>query len=157
LAAGSPGGPAEAARTLATIRAELATAVAHVSPPAVPTLLTGARELSDPGPEPPSYHVFSTALLGITADTEPGAMTPATVKLREQVTAYALQLMAPDGQLSFAGRSLDQSWVQAAGAALGAREAADNPALAPRWRTFAERAFDYLRSTYPPRSDGLVP
>jgi hypothetical protein len=147
----------EAARTTAAIQSELALAIKHASPPASPSPIHGARELSDPGPEPPSYHVFSSALLGMLADADPAALSAAIRRLRTQVTHYALELMAPDGQLSFAGRSLDQSWVQAAGAALGAREAGNDPARAAAWTSFAERSLTYLLGAYPPRADGLVP
>jgi hypothetical protein len=148
---------AGAARITAAIRSELAAAVRHASPPAGPSSITGARELSDPGPEPPSYHVFSAALLGIAADADPAALSPAVRRLRTEVAHYALELMAPDGQLSFSGRSLDQSWVQAAGAALGAREAQNESGRAAEWRSFADRAFGYLQAAYPPRGDGLIP
>lgn len=148
---------AVAARTTTAIASELDIAVRHASPRAYPTAIAGARELSDPGPEPPSYHVFSSALLGIVADADPAALSGPIRRLRTEITHYALELMAPDGQLSFSGRSLDQSWVQAAGAALGAREALNDPARASQWRAFADRAFAYLQDAYPARSDGLIP
>ena len=65
--------------------------------------------------------------------------------------------MAPDGQLSLSGRSLDQSWVQAAAAALGARRAAIEPANAAAWRAYAQRAVSYLQAAYPLRPSGLLP
>jgi hypothetical protein len=141
----------------ADITGDLATAVAHASPPVAPAPLPGARELSDPAAEPPSYHLFSCALLELIAEADPAAITPPVAALREQVAHYALLLMAPDGQLSYAGRSLDQSWVQAAGAALGARQAVQDPAHAAQWRSFANRAVSYLLSAYPVRPDGLLP
>src|SRR5207302_280929 len=66
---------AEAARTTASIQSELALAIRHASRPAKPSPITGARELSDPGPEPPSYHLFSSALLGMLADADPAALS----------------------------------------------------------------------------------
>lgn len=142
----------------ADITGDLAMAVAYASAPVAPSpLLHGARELSDPGSEPLSYHLFSCALLELIAEADSAAITPAVEALREQAARYALLLMAPDGQLSYAGRSLDQSWVQAAGAALGARQATQDPARAAQWRSFAERAVSYLMNTYPARPDGIVP
>jgi hypothetical protein len=65
--------------------------------------------------------------------------------------------MAPDGQLSLSGRSLDQSWVQAAAAAIGARRAALEPSGAEAWRAYADRAVAYLLAAYPLRPDGVLP
>ncbi|HEY3830316.1 MAG TPA: hypothetical protein VGL57_14070 [Solirubrobacteraceae bacterium] len=141
----------------AEIPVDLALAVTHAGPPARPSPLTGARELSDPGSEPPAYDLFSSALLELAAEADPAAMTPAVEALREQAARYALELMAPDGQLSYAGRSLDQSWVQAAGVDLGAHQAALDPDRAGQWQDFAERAFSYLMHDYPPRPDGILP
>jgi hypothetical protein len=141
----------------ADITHDLGMAVTHAAPPVAPAPLPGVRELSDPGGEPPSYHLFSCALLELIAEADPSAMTPAVAQLREQADHYALLLMPPDGQLSYAGRSLDQSWVQAAGAALGARQAMQDPVHAAQWRSFADRAVSYLLSNYPARSDGVLP
>ncbi len=116
-----------------------------------------ARELSDPGAEPPAYELFSTFMLELIDEVNPHANDPAVARLRRQADRYALDMMAPDGQLSLSGRSLDQSWVQAAAAALGVRRAALEPANAPVWRAYADRAVSYLLSAYPIRADGLLP
>jgi hypothetical protein len=116
-----------------------------------------ARELSDPGAEPPAYELFSTFMLELIGELDPHAITPAVARLRRQAGRYALDMMAPDGQLSLSGRSLDQSWVQAAAAALGARRAALEPAGAGAWRAYADRAVSYLLAAYPIRADGLLP
>ena len=116
-----------------------------------------ARELSDPGAEPPAYELFSTFMLELIGEFDPSALTPAVASLRRQADRYALDMMAPDGQLSLSGRSLDQSWVQAAAAALGARRAALDPGAAGAWRSFAQRAVSYLLTAYPLRADGLLP
>jgi hypothetical protein len=116
-----------------------------------------ARELSDPGSEPAAYELFSTFMLELIAERDPQAITPAVARLRRQADRYALEMMAPDGQLSLSGRSLDQSWVQAAGAALGARRAALEPEGAGAWRAYAERATSYLQMAYPTQADGLLP
>jgi hypothetical protein len=116
-----------------------------------------ARELSDPGAEPPAYELFSTFMLELIGEQSPGAINPAVAKLRRQADRYALDMMAPDGQLSLSGRSLDQSWVQAAAAALGARRAALAPGDADVWRAYADRAVAYLLAAYPIRPDGVLP
>ncbi|HEX4838394.1 MAG TPA: hypothetical protein VFV03_07725, partial [Solirubrobacteraceae bacterium] len=126
------------------------------------TLTTSAlggrvRELSDPGAEPPAYELFSTFMLELISEVAPRALTPAVARLRRQADRYALDMMAPDGQLSLSGRSLDQSWVQAAAAALGARRAALDPADASAWRGYADRAVSYLLAAYPLRRDNLLP
>lgn len=115
-----------------------------------------ARELSDPGAEPPAYELFSTFMLELIGEFDPSAVTHRVAALRRQADRYALDMMAPDGQLSLSGRSLDQSWVQAAAAALGARRAALEPGTGA-WRSFAERAVSYLLAAYPLRADGLLP
>jgi hypothetical protein len=116
-----------------------------------------ARELSDPGAEPSAYELFSAFMLELIGEADPGAIGPAVARLRSQTDRYALDMMAPDGQLSLAGRSLDQSWVQAAAAALGARRAVLEPANAAKWSAYADRAVTYLLRSYPLQPDGLLP
>ncbi len=116
-----------------------------------------ARELSDPGSEPAAYELFSTFMLELIAEQDPLAITPAVERLHNQADRYALEMMAPDGQLSLSGRSLDQSWVQAAAAALGVRRAALEPDRAGIWRAYAERAVSYLQAAYPIQTNGLLP
>ncbi len=125
--------------------------------PLSPTAGGAARELSDPGAEPPAYELFSTFMLELIGEADPRAITPAVARVRAQADRYALDMMAPDGQLSLSGRSLDQSWVQAAAAALGARRAALEPARASVWRAYADRAFAYLLAAYPIRPNGVLP
>jgi hypothetical protein len=134
-------------------------AARHIASPALTTVGLGgrARELSDPGAEPPAYELFSTFMLELLGEADPSSITPAVARLQGQADRYALDMMAPDGQLSLAGRSLDQSWVQAAAAALGARRAALEPASAGAWRAYADRAASYLLSAYPLQPDGLLP
>lgn len=148
---------ASAAAATGEIHRDLALAVRYAGTPASPSPLQGAQELSDPASEPPSYALFSSALLELIAEADPSAITPAVARLREQAAHYDLLLMAPDGQLSYTGRSLDQSWVQAAGALLGSRQAVVDPAHAGGWRSFGDRALAYLAGAYPSRSDGIVP
>jgi hypothetical protein len=175
---GEPGSLAvEPAVVKAQIRTDLGLAVAHAGAPleslangearehgkqGAPVALTSspeggiARELSDPGSEPVAYELFSTFMLESIGESDPQAITPAVAKLRRQADRYALEMMAPDGQLSLSGRSLDQSWVQAAAAALGARRAALEPASALAWRAYAQRAVAYLQAAYPLRPSGLL-
>jgi len=176
---GEPGSLAvEPAAVRTQIRTDLGLAVAHAGAPlqslaggeahahgrpGAPIALTSspaggvARELSDPGSEPPAYELFSTFMLESIGENDPRAITPAVARLRRQADRYALEMMAPDGQLSLSGRSLDQSWVQAAAAALGARRAALEPANASAWRAYAERALSYLQAAYPLQESGLLP
>lgn len=176
---GEPGSLAvEPAAVRAQIRTDLGLAVAHAGAPleslsggearehrkpGAPIALTSspaggiARELSDPGSEPVAYELFSTFMLESIGESDPQAITPAVAKLRRQADRYALEMMAPDGQLSLSGRSLDQSWVQAAAAALGARRAALEPAGAGAWNAYAQRAISYLQSAYPLQPSGLLP
>jgi hypothetical protein len=147
------------------IKEDLSLAVTHAGAP----LLVGpsdpggsaaggpARELSDPGAEPAAYELFSTFMLELVGEADPDAIGPKVARLRRQADRYALDMMAPDGQLSLSGRSLDQSWVQAAAAALGARRARLDPALADSWRAYADRALSYLFASYPLEPDGLLP
>ena len=179
---GAPGSLAGDGIPAATqIKSDLALAVKHAGPPlrlaisgaagasskpgepapagATSQTVSGgaARELSDPGAEPPAYELFSTFMLELIGEFDPSAVTHRVATLRAQADRYALDMMAPDGQLSSSGRSLDESWVQAAAAALGARRAALEPGATGVWRSFAQRAVSYLLAAYPLRADGLLP
>ncbi len=116
-----------------------------------------ARELSDPGAEPAAYELFSSFMLELVGEADPEAIGPKVGRLRRQADRYALDMMAPDGQLSLSGRSLDQSWVQAAAAALGARRARLDSTNATAWRAYSDRALSYLLGAYPLEPDGLLP
>jgi hypothetical protein len=157
---GEPGTLAGEGASVATqIKADLSLAISYAGAPlrTIPALDGPARELSDPGAEPPAYELFSTFMLQLIGESDPSAIGPATARLTAAADRYALEQIAPDGQLSLAGRSLDESWVQAAAAALGARRALREPTSAGRWRAFAERACSYLMSAYPLQANGLLP
>jgi hypothetical protein len=148
------------------IKEDLSLAVTHAGaqlktlrPPTPGALAsTGpARELSDPGAEPAAYELFSAYMLELVGEADPEAIGPKVGRLRRQADRYALDMMAPDGQLSLSGRSLDQSWVQAAAAALGARRARLDSTNAPAWREYSDRALSYLLGAYPLEPDGLLP
>jgi hypothetical protein len=168
--------------TAARIRADLAMAVTHAGAPlamefaeagshrqrghgahelagtlANPATGGAARELSDPGAEPPAYELFSSFMLELIGELDPQAINHSVARVRRQADRYALDMVAPDGQLSLSGRSLDQSWVQAAGAALGARRAMLEPSEASAWRAYADRTISYLLASYPLSADGLLP
>ncbi len=149
------------------IKADLGLAVTHAGAPLLSSAARGAltaagiggraSELSDPGAEPSAYELFSTFMLELVGESDPAAITSAIARLRDRADRYALDMMAPDGQLSLSGRSLDQSWVQAAAAALGARQAGLEPAGGAPWRAFADRAVSYLLDAYPLQPNGLLP
>lgn len=148
------------------IKEDLSLAVTHagaqlkrLGPPTPGALAsTGpARELSDPGAEPAAYELFSSYMLELVGEADPEAIGPKVGRLRRQTDRYALDMMAPDGQLSLSGRSLDQSWVQAAAAALGARRARLDSTNATAWREYSDRALSYLLDAYPLEPDGLLP
>jgi hypothetical protein len=96
-------------------------------------------------------------MLELVDEADPEAIGPKVRRLRRQTDRYALDMMAPDGQLSLSGRSLDQSWVQAAAAALGARRAHLDTATATAWREYSDRALSYLFNAFPLEPDGLLP
>lgn len=147
---------ANPATTSALIASNLQMAVAGAGAPLQSSPSLGpARELSDPGAEPPSYHLFSTFMLEAVSEADPGAISHAIAALRDRAGRYALDMMAPDGQLSLAGRSLDQSWVQAAAVALGARRAEAEPADAGVWHSYSDRALSYLLTAYPISPDDI--
>jgi hypothetical protein len=144
----------EPARVQARIGYDLESASVSSSTPAKASSGVTMREVSDPGEEPSAYHILSTWMLNMVRQYSPGSMTPALEVLRGEAESYALAMMAPDGQLSLAGRSLDQSWVQAAAASLGAELA--QPAGGPRWSEFADRALAYLLRHYTTRAGGTL-
>ncbi len=157
---GEPGTLAgESASVAAEIEADLNLAISYAGAPlrAIPALDGPARELSDPGAEPPAYELFSTFMLQLIGESDPSAISSSVARLSAEADRYALAMIAPDGQLSLAGRSLDESWVQAAAAALGVRRATHEPANSAVWIAFAERASSYLLSAYPLQSNGLLP
>ena len=115
------------------------------------------RVLSDPGRQPNAYHVFSALLLEHIFETDPGVFSAAGLAAREQAGRYALALMAPDGQLTHSGRSMEQSWVLAAAADLGAMRAAQGGPDATLWRAFADRALNRLVRVHGTFADGTTP
>jgi hypothetical protein len=139
------------------IKTDLKMAVKHAGPIVASNIAEGAaRELSDPISEPSSYHIFSEVFLEHIISTNPALASASEKRLLKQAGQYALDMMAPDGQLSLSGRSLDQSWVEAAAVDLGYRMAQFEPAKAAEWRSFADRAYSYLISNYPIGTDGLI-
>ncbi len=156
---GSVGGIAADPRAL---RAEVRRIVSRLMPrnagPRVSVHGVGlARALSDPPWQPPAYHLFSTLLLERVYQSAPEAFSPTAARIRREAGRYALALMAPDGALTPAGRSAEQSWVLAAAVDLGALRASDGGRDAPAWRAFAERAMDRLARVHGQLDDGTIP
>ena len=144
----------EPARVSSRIGYDLETAWVNASPPTTASDGDTMREVSDPGEEPSAYHILSTWMLSTVVQYSPASMTSALEGLRGEAESYALAMMAPDGQLSLAGRSLDQSWVQAAAASLGADLA--RPSDGGPWGEFATRALEYLMGHYPTHGGGTL-
>ncbi|CAA9471130.1 MAG: hypothetical protein AVDCRST_MAG69-107 [uncultured Solirubrobacteraceae bacterium] len=119
--------------------------------------LSPLRASSDRVHFPNAYHVFSIYLLELLHAADPAVFSPEALALREDAGRYALSLMAPDGQLTHAGRSLEQSWVLAAAAAYGARRAAQGGPQAGAFRAFADRAATRLLHVHGRLSDGTIP
>ena len=161
VSSGLVGDPGSIAEHPARLRAEVARIVselvpAHAGPPVRTAYGTG-RVLSDPGRQPNAYHVFSALLLEHIFETDPSVFNAAGLSVREQAGRYALALMAPDGQLTHSGRSMQQSWVLAAAADLGAMRASRGGPHARAWRAFAERALNRLVRVHGTFADGTTP
>lgn len=156
---GTPGGIAADPEAL---RAEVRRIVSRLMPRnAGPVFripgLGAARALSDPPWQPPAYHLFSTLLLERVYQSAPEAFSATAARIRREAGRYALALMAPDGALTPAGRSMEQSWVLAAAVDLGAMRASDRGPAAATWRAFAERAMDRLVRVHGALGDGTIP
>ena len=150
-------GVSNAGQIRATVANNLSMATTHAGKLLASNIGGEAAELSDTRSEPVSYHTLSTTLLDMLGTQTPLAANTRIKKLMRLADRFSLDLMAPDGQMSMSGRSLDLSWVQAAAADLGARRAKEDPAHAPQWRSFADRAMSYLLDKYTVRPDGIVP
>ena len=154
--------PGAIAADPAALRAEVtrivsSLAVRYAAPPARSDALRPLRASSDRVHFPNAYHVFSVYLLELIHAADPGVFSPAALRLRERAGRYALTLMAPDGQVTHAGRSLEQSWVLAAAAAYGARRAAQGGPLAGAYRSLADRAAARLLGLHGRLADGTIP
>ena len=132
-------------------------AVRYAAPHAASDSLRPLRASSDRVQFPNAYHIFSVYLLELIHAADPSVFSPAALRLRERAGRYALALMAPDGQLTHAGRSLEQSWVLAAAAAYGARRAAQGGPLAGAFRALADRSAARLLQVHGRLADGTIP
>lgn len=161
LGAGVDGAPGSLAADRPRVEQEIRTTVNDLAVHAAGRTARGvgapARVLSDPPQNPLAYHLFSTYMLERVHSALPSVFGPAGLKLRAEAGRYALALMAPDGDLAYAGRSDQESWVLAAAAALGARRAAEGGPDAPRWRSFADRALERLWREHSVLADGTIP
>lgn len=145
---------------VSALRGQIAAAVRMAAENAGPVIRAAgrpARVLADPESPTPAYHVFSAYMLERVYAAAPWAFDAAALRLREHVGAYALALMAPDGQLAAYGRSLEQSWVLAAAAALGARRVQAGGPDAAMWARFSDRALNRLQRLHPRMADGTLP
>lgn len=118
------------------------------------TPLGTAQALSDPGGQPNAYHFLSLYLLERINDENPGLLSAEAQVVRIRAERYALSLMAPDGQITFSGRSMDQSWALAAAAAIGARKSFKD-INGGAWAAFAQKSFARL-AAYKRFSDGTL-
>ena len=76
--------------------------------------------------QPLAYHVFSATLLEHIHEADPSLFGPEALAVRgDQMSNYALTLMAPDGDLTPSGRSIAQSWVLGCATDLAAMRAAE--------------------------------
>jgi hypothetical protein len=161
LRAGLDGVPGSLAADSARVQQEIRTTINRLAVDAAgpPVRVPGGtgRVLSDPPQNPLAYHIFSTYMLERVHGALPATFEPAALRLRAEAGRFAIAQMAPDGDLAYAGRSDEESWVLAAAAALGARRAAEGGPDAPRWRTFADRALARLWREHPLLRDGTIP
>jgi hypothetical protein len=115
------------------------------------------RALSDRVLFPNAYHMLSVYMLERLHASHPELFSRRALRLREEAGRYALTLMAPDGQLTHAGRSQEQSWVLAAAAAYGARRAGQPGRKAAAYAALAQRAADRLLRVHGQLPDGTIP
>jgi hypothetical protein len=116
--------------------------------------------ISDPPSNPPAYHAFSTALLGRSiALLGDRGITTATRKLLERAGRASWALMSPTGDVSWFGRSQEQSWTLATTAS-GLAAASDlrrvSAETKARLRSTALRALQRLRAAYLSARYGLA-
>jgi hypothetical protein len=131
--------------------------IPHHGGPIIPTPYGPGQAVSDRPDHPLAYHLLGAALLERIFLSDPALFGPEALRARERMGHYALALMAPDGDLTPSGRSLEQSWVLAAAADLGAMRATHGAAHAGRWRSFAERAIERLVGRHGTFADGTIP
>jgi hypothetical protein len=107
--------------------------------------------ISDPPWNPLAYHAFSLALLAQAIELlGPQAPASARALLVDGARASAA-LIAPDGDLSYFGRSQEQAWalpMTAYGAEVAALQPGVSHVLARRLRTLSLRALTRLRDLY---------
>lgn len=121
--------------------------------PVVHTATGPARTLSDPPSNPPAYHIYTAYTMRVALDHYPALRRdPEVARLEGQIQRYLRAMMAPDGQMTWTGRSVMQSWTQAAVVSLAARRAAREP----QWADIAQASLGYLLR-YPRLSSGLLP
>jgi hypothetical protein len=107
--------------------------------------------ISDPPWNPLAYHAFSLALLAQAIELL-GPQAPASMRaLLVDGARASAALIAPDGDLSYFGRSQEQAWalpMTAYGAEVAALQPGVSPVLRRRLRTLSLRALARLRDLY---------
>ena len=118
--------------------------------------------LSDPPSNPPAYHALALGFLARAVDLLGERASPRARSALRAVVEASWRLAAPDGDLSFHGRSQEQAWTLACtayGALVAAREPGSPAASDARYAALADRALRRLADRYPvgPRGMWIVP
>ena len=103
--------------------------------------------VSDPPGNPLAYHGLSIGLLARALELRGGAASAASRTVLDQAARSSWALMAPDGDLSYIGRSQEQAWVltmTAYGMSVAARLEGVPPEQSDRYRAVAQRAIARL-------------
>src|SRR4051812_31521745 len=117
--------------------------------------------ISDPPDYPLAYQALALGLYAQAVRKLGSAASPAARATLRRSTNASWLLAAPDGDIGFFGRSMEESWAQT-GTALGAEVAAQSGASA-RWRTryraLREATLERLRDAYGngPRGFHFIP
>jgi hypothetical protein len=115
-----------------------------------------AAMLGDYPALPLSYHALSIGFLGRAVELLGGRASSATRRLLVQAARASSFLTAPDGDLSYFGRSQEQAWTQSV-TAYGAEVAATlAPRDALRMRALADRTVERLARAYSVGGEGLL-
>ncbi|MCK9250212.1 MAG: hypothetical protein M0P31_14700 [Solirubrobacteraceae bacterium] len=151
LALGASSDPAELARH---VRAYVdGMAVRHAGP-RVRDTSTRARVISDPPSNPLAYHVLSAGILQQIDAAGPFLSTDAR-SLRADAVRFVQLATAPDGDVSYMGRSSQQSWTLAASMLVGVVAMPTDRGGAGRWQRLVDRAWAKLVA-YPTVDDGMI-
>lgn len=116
--------------------------------------------LSDPPGNPPAYHAFSLGLLAQSLSLlGPRRSLADAHELLDRMARASWAFMAPDGDVSWFGRSQEQAWtlaMTAAGTAIAARLRDEEGIEAERMRSTGLRALDRMGRVHASRSFGVA-